>query len=320
MSPGDGAPGEGEAWLFPGQGAQYVGMGRDLLARWPRARELFERAEALSGLPLRQLCMRGPAEQLRRPEVLEPALAALSMAHADRLHALRGPPRYVAGYSAGEVVALCLAGVLTEEDTLRVAVLRGRILQRAADSLTGRMVSIAGLPLPVLGALVADSGPPEALALAGLNAPDHGTVSGHPELVRTVEARVHALGAQVSEVDVSGPWHSPLVAHLVREVLDVLDSIRFLPPRLPLYSSVTGSREEEPWRLRVLLAEQVARPVRWHPLAAELLRRASTLLEVGPGHFLSGIVRRAAGTSHPREIRAVERPGGSLWPKSVLHG
>ncbi|HSP80375.1 MAG TPA: ACP S-malonyltransferase [Myxococcaceae bacterium] len=317
MSPDQDTRLEGQAWLFPGHGVQYVGMGRELLEQWPRARELLARAEALSGLPVRRLCQRGPAQQLRRPEVLEPVLAALSLAHADRVRALLGPPRYVAGYSAGELVALCCAGVLSEEEALWLAVLRGRILQPVSESLEGRMVSISGLALSVLEGLVARVGQPESLALAGRNAPDHGTISGRPELVRQVESLALILGAQVSEVDAPGSWHCPLVAHVVPWVLAELGEFRLLPPRLPFFSSVTGRLESEPQRLRVLLAGQIAREVMWLPIIEELLGRVRTLVEVGPGHFLTGMARSTARLSRRHELRAVERPGGRLWPPAA---
>jgi [acyl-carrier-protein] S-malonyltransferase len=317
MSPGQDMRLEGHAWLFPGHGAQYVGMGRELLERWPRAGELMARAEALSGLPLRRLCLQGPVQQLRRPEVLEPALAALSLGHADRVRTLLGPPQYVAGYSAGELVALCCAGALSEEEALRLAVLRGRILQPFSESLEGRMISISGLRLSVLEELVAQVGEPGALALAGRNSPENGTVSGRTELVRKLESLALALGAHVSEVEAPAPWHCPLAAHVGRELLAQLGDTSLLPPRLPFFSSVSGRLEREPRRLLMLMTEQITREVVWLPIIEELLGRVGTLVEVGPGHFLTGMARSTVGVSRRHELRAVERPGGRLWPSEA---
>lgn len=300
------------AWLFPGHGSQYAGMGRELLECWPRARALFALAERLSGLPLSWLALRGDEERLRRPEILEPTLTALSLAHAHRAWVVEGPPGFVAGYSAGELAALCSAGALTEEDALRISVLRGRILQRTADTLDGRMTTVSDLPSAVLREVLATTGPAEELALAGENAPNHHTVSGRTALVHRVEVRAVALGARVSPIGAAGPWHCPLLGDAVAQLHESLKDIPFLAPRLPVYLSSKGDTEEDPLRLRYWLAEQLRAPVRWLSVVHQLLPRASRLLELGPGHTLIGFVRRVLGPSRSHELRAVERSGGRL--------
>jgi len=297
------------AWLFPGHGSQYVGMGRELLESWPAARATFERAEALSGLPLRRIMLRGSDEELRRPDVLEPALVALSLGHAGLASERFGPPRAVAGYSAGAVAALCRAGVLSEEDALQAAVLRGRILQRAAEAGGGGMSAVSGLSLSRVRRLVARVG---GVELAGWNAPDQCTVTGRVEAIHLFERAALREGAGVSPVAAAGPWHGSLMREAAEEIAEALKPIRFSSPVLPVYTPVTGMREDDPAALRRGLAEQIMRPVLWRPLLRLLLRDTERLYEIGPGHTLIGFARATVGSSRRHGLFAVERAGGRL--------
>ena len=169
------------AWMFPGQGGQFVGMSRALFSKYPHAREIGEEAEAVTGLPLLRLARQGPAVELARPEVLEPLLAATSIAYVDILHGAGIRPSVVAGFSAGEVGALYAAGVLTRVDALRVACWRGELLRAAAETFPGGMNAVRGLDTHVVRRAAADAD--GRVAIAAINAPRHVTITGvHEDL------------------------------------------------------------------------------------------------------------------------------------------
>jgi [acyl-carrier-protein] S-malonyltransferase len=296
-------------------------MGRVLSLVWAPARRLWEAAESLSGLPLRELSWQGPEVELRRPRALEPALAVVSLAHAERLLARSGPPACVAGYSAGDLPALVCAGVLASEAALQIAVVRGRILEEAAGAVASRMVALSRLPAAAAAHLVAQTAQPSQIGVAGWNAPDHVTISGRADLVRALEGRALRLGAEVAEVAVQGPWHCPFAEGAARAVKAALHGVYFLAPQRPVFASASGERVDDPLQLRELLAEQICRPVLWHRTVTQLVDSGvHEFVEVGPGRVLSGFVRRTVGAAAHLCIRAVERPGGALVPSAApLH-
>jgi [acyl-carrier-protein] S-malonyltransferase len=260
----------GPAWLFPGQGAQYPGMGRRLWDRFAQARSIAEEAEALSGLPLREIARRGPADRLRRCDVLEPVLAAVSLSYAAILREHGRAPAFVAGYSAGEVAALCCAGAITRTDALRIAVHRGRILQDAAAARPGRMIAAYRIPAAVVAAVVAELAPRGALAIAAWNAPDHVTLAGDEATIGLAERRLLRLKAEVAPIDVAGPWHCHLLDRAAERAAGVLEAIPFRAPTVPVYTSASGRIETDPGRLRRDLAEQLRAPVRWGAILDDL--------------------------------------------------
>jgi [acyl-carrier-protein] S-malonyltransferase len=299
------------AWLFPGQGAQYPGMGRELCDRYPPARGIFAEAEALSGLPLRQIGLRGPDARLRQCDVLEPLLTATSVAYASFLRDQGLEPGSVAGYSAGEVAALFCAGVLTLTDALKVAVLRGRVLHEASQALPGRMVAVYGVPAAAVEEVVRFLRPRGPIAVGAWNAPEHTTVVGHPAVVGEAERLALALGAELSVIDVAGPWHCELAAAAAGRVARLLEEVRFGPPRLPVYTSATGGTESEPGRLRECLAVQICQPVLWQPIVADLYRQGvRQFLEAGPGRFLYSLMRRSGLDAAAYVAAFVERENG----------
>ena len=300
------------AWIFPGQGSQYPGMGRELSVAWAPSRRFWDVAESLSGLAVRELSWHGPASELRRPRVLEPALLAVSLAHADRLQAHGARPQLVAGYSAGELAALCTAGVLDVEAAFEIAVLRGQILEEAAGAVPSRMVAISDLPAFVSHALVAASAAPDDIAVAGWNAPDHVTISGRESLVREVERRAIQLGSEVAEVDIAGPWHCELARGASQRIAAALRHVRFQAPHVTFFASAIGDPVWDPNEIRELFAAQIRKPVLWYRTVTQLLLHgAADFLEVGPGRFATVLLRRVLASS-ARSIRAVERRGGAL--------
>jgi [acyl-carrier-protein] S-malonyltransferase len=282
------------AWLFPGQGSQYPGMGRDLYQRSPAARAILQQAEEVCGQPLHELCLHGPDARLRQCDVLEPALTALALAYAGLLHEHGLEPSCVAGYSAGEVAALCCAGVYSLTDALHLAAIRGRVLHEESSE-AARMVAVARLPADAVAQVVDGLKVRGPIAMGAWNAADHTTVVGEQAVVAEAERQFLALGAEVSAIEVAGPWHCDLAAGAARRVRERIGGIEFRRPRIPVYTSATGRQEDDPERLRDGLAEQICRPVRWREAVVDLVRRGvSHLVEVGPGRVLYGFWLREA--------------------------
>ena len=202
-------------------------------------------------------------------------------------------PDAVAGYSAGQTAALFCAGVVDIETALRIAVMRGRILQQTADAGRWRMIAVGGVQADKLADSLADQIASGMVAVAAWNASDHVALTGAEDAVRTAEARAVRIGASVAEIDAAGPWHSSY-SHQAAEAIAVeLRKFAFRPPRVPIWEAAKGRVQNDPEALRTLLARQISLPIRWISVL-EGLRNAGLnhALEVGPGRTLTGFVRR----------------------------
>jgi [acyl-carrier-protein] S-malonyltransferase len=299
-----------EVWIFPGQGSQYQGMGQPLYEASDNASSILQKAEMLAGLPLDRIMKQGPREQLVQPVVLEPALVALQIAYVEELRKAGKHPDVVAGYSLGELAAFYCAEVLSLDDALRIAVLRSRILQKMAGE-SWRMVTVRGLSLETVEEIVAHIGFLYSIAVAAHNAPRHSAITGERHGVIKAEIKAFARGGITAAVEVAGPWHSALAADCTTEVRAALADFDFRPPKLPLYSSATGGLVTSEKELRRCLAEQISLPVLWNEVLAELWKRgARSSLEIGPGHVLTGFVRRVWPNGW-HQARFLERESGS---------
>jgi len=298
------------AWVFPGQGSQYPGMGWELFQHSVTAREWLAVAEELSRQPLARFVRQGPLTELTRPTVLEPLLTVLNCAYVDYLRECGLQPDCVAGYSAGEVAALYAAGVLDRRQTLQIAVMRGRILERQVADLDGGMVALYGIPVGELERLVREEAEAGCVAIGARNGHRHLTITGARPAVAEVERRALALGASSTTIDAAGPWHCELLADASQELLEGLRTIPFRSPRLPIFVSATGKAVANSAALKTCLAAQLSQPIEWHTAVTEMLKREVRLfLEVGPGRVLNGLLSQQA---LPAGIRRhfLERPDG----------
>jgi [acyl-carrier-protein] S-malonyltransferase len=282
------------AMLFPGQGSQAVGMGADLVEAYPEARDLFARADAASGLPLSRACFGGPLETLTETRYAQPALLVHSVAVLRVLEARGVAPAIVAGHSVGEYAALVAAGVLDFDAALRVVQRRGELMFESGRHEPGTMAAVMGLAIDAVEKVCAEVRDLGVCDLANLNAPDQVVISGSVAAVDAALPRLTAAGARmVKRLTVSGAFHSALMRGPGAELATTLAAIRFARARVPVIANVSGEPEQDGERLRDLLAQQIASPVRWVQSMHTLGRSwQGAVLEVGTGSVLRGLLRR----------------------------
>jgi [acyl-carrier-protein] S-malonyltransferase len=281
------------AFLFPGQGSQYVGMGQDLFEADPGARELFGLAEDTTGLPLKRLCFTGPMEELTLTVNLQPAVTVVNLCLYRALAKAGVTPIAVCGHSLGEYSALYAAGVLSATDTIAAVAERGRLMHREAEKYPGAMAAVIGLTPEKLQGLVHPLTKEGPIALANFNTPVQTVISGAPEMVARAGNLAKAEGAKVIPLKVSGAWHSPLMEEATRDFAAFMAKLDFRAPRLPLYLNATAAKETDPGVLRAAMGAQLTSPVRWAELILNLQATGvDTWVEVGPKNVLTGLVRK----------------------------
>lgn len=286
------------ALLFPGQGAQTVGMGAAAAAELPAAKTLFDRASETLGYDLLGLCTDGPAEQLDATVHSQPAIYIASLAALERLKESNSTAidacRVAAGLSLGEYTALTFAGVLSVDDGLRVVAERGAAMQDAAEASPSGMVSVLGMEVVDVERLCDEARGDDTLEVANLLCPGNTVVSGSTSACERLVPLAEAAGAmRVVPLAVAGAFHTPLMQSAVDRLRAVLDDVELQPPRVPVLSNVDAAAHSDPDEIRELLVRQVVSPVLWEASVREVLTRGvATCYEVGPGRVLRGLLKR----------------------------
>jgi [acyl-carrier-protein] S-malonyltransferase len=310
------------AFVFPGQGSQAVGMGRALAEAFPVARETFEEVDDALGQKLGRLMAEGPESDLTLTENAQPALMAVSLAALRVLVSegnlqLADKVAFVAGHSLGEYSALAAAGALALADAARLLKRRGRAMQQAVPVGEGAMAALLGLDLPaaveVAAAAAADIGGGAVCVAANDNAPGQVVVSGHKLAVERAIALAAERGARRSVLlPVSAPFHCALMQPAAEVMRDALAEVALAPPRVPLVANVTARAVESPENIRRLLVDQVTGLVRWRESVLHMKEEGvHRLIELGAGKVLTGLARRidrdlaAVAAGDPAEIEAV---------------
>lgn len=283
------------AYIFPGQGSQYAGMGRDLAENFSAARKVFEEADQALGFSLSRLCFEGPDEELQLTHNTQPAILATSIAASEALKEVGLPhPDYVLGHSLGEYSALVAGGALSFLDALKIVRARGHYMQEAVPLGTGAMAAVMGLGLEEIESACAEAAQGQVCSPANINSPNQVVIAGDVAAVDRAGELLKRLGAKrVIALKVSAPFHCSLMLPAQQRLAVDLEQIEFRDLQLPVVTNVDAQVLLSGDEVRDALVRQVSSPVRWLESIERLVARGvRTFIEVGPGKVLSGLVRQ----------------------------
>jgi [acyl-carrier-protein] S-malonyltransferase len=297
------------AFLFPGQGSQYVGMGLELAHAVPEAKRVFERADDVCDKPISRLCFEGPMEELTLTVNLQPAITAVSLACIAALPEARIRPVFSAGHSLGEYAALTSAGVLAPEDALRLVNRRGELMHRDASKNPGAMAAVMGLELHAVEEIVRQAAERGVLAIANHNTAEQVVITGEKKPLTLATRLAKEQGGKAIPLKVSGAWHSPLMEHAVEDFRVFLNDIPFSRPVSPVLFNATSEEESEPDRIRDIMARQLVSPVKWYDIMVKMIDEGvNAFVEIGPKKVLSGLLKKILPEDHDAKIYNLEDP------------
>jgi [acyl-carrier-protein] S-malonyltransferase len=297
------------AVLFPGQGSQFIGMGREFLETDAEADKLMDLAESISSAPLRKLCLEGPMEDLTRAMYLQPALTAVNLICWQAIKKAGIRPDYLAGHSLGEYSALYAAEVLNIEETLRLVTERGRLSDREGTKNPGGMQAILGLNLETVEKILGELSGDSIVSVANHNTELQVVISGEKEVLNEVDELVVERGGRAITLNVSIANHSPLIAGAVPDFEDVLKGAVFSTPTIPILFNMTATEETEPAAIRSIMARQIVSRVRWFEIINSLVARGvNTFIEVGPQKVLTGLTKKTVLKSSEFILFQIDTP------------
>jgi [acyl-carrier-protein] S-malonyltransferase len=282
------------AFLFPGQGSQAVGMGKDLVEKYSIARHAFEEADQALGYKLSQICFEGPEDQLRLTEITQPAILTSSVAAWRILHEKGLKPSFVAGHSLGEYSAHVAAGTLSFADAVRTVRNRGKYMQEAVPVGVGAMAAILGMEFQKVTAVCRDAAQGEVCEPANINSPEQIVISGHTAAVERAAKLADERGAKRAKLlPVSAPFHCSLMKPAQDRLAKDLSSISFCKPAVGVVCNADAAILEDADRSRDALIRQVTGSVKWEQSMRVLIAQGvQTFVEVGPGKVLCGLMRQ----------------------------
>jgi [acyl-carrier-protein] S-malonyltransferase len=282
------------AFIFPGQGSQTVGMGKDLAQKYPVARQTFEEADAALGYKLSHLCFEGPEDRLRLTEVTQPAILSISIATLRVLEGRVPKPSFVAGHSLGEYSAHVAAGTMSFADAVRTVRNRGMYMQQAVPVGVGAMAAIIGMELEKVAAICEEIAEGEVCAPANINSPEQIVISGNTDAVKRGAKLASERGAKLAKLlPVSAPFHCSLMKPAQDRLESDLNALRMQKPVYPVVCNVEASLVGDELRARDTLVAQVTGSVKWAQSMQLLIERGvQTFLEIGPGKVLCGLMRQ----------------------------
>lgn len=285
------------AFLFPGQGAQHVGMGKQISDTYPAADALFDQANDILGYDLRRLCFEGPSEELDSTVISQPAIFVMSLAALEKLRA--DSPEVIdacemaAGLSLGEYTALVFAGAMSFEEGLKLVQKRGQAMQDAADATASGMASILMLDLPDVEKIRDQAKATGIIEIANYLCPGNLVLSGDKAAIENAVEIAEAAGARVVPLAVAGAFHTEIMKPADEKLAAALQTVNMQPPRIPVISNVDCQSHTSPEELKDVLVRQVVSPVRWEDSIRSMLDAGiDQFYEIGPGRVLTGLLKR----------------------------
>ena len=284
------------AVLFPGQGSQYIGMGKDCVETNSECARIMSLAESVCDFPIRELSFEGPIDTLTRAAVLQPAITVTNLICLQALKdSLPGDVEIAsfAGHSLGEYSALCAAGVITIQDAIRLVERRGFFMEREGDQNPGGMRAVLGLDIKEIETIVDGHQGQGIVTVANYNTAQQIVISGNQQGLDAVSEAAAASGGKVIPLKVSVANHSPLVADAVHDFSTFMDSIHFSRPQSPVYFNVTAATETDTGQIKKIMARQIASRVRWYEIICNMVDDGiDVFIEVGPKTVLKGMMRK----------------------------
>lgn len=300
------------AWIFPGQGSQSVGMGKDLYDTFESAKSIFREADEVLGTSISDICFGGPEEELQLTKNTQPALLTVSYACLKAIEEINDGsfpvPDYLAGHSLGEYTALAAANVLNFSTTVYLARERGRLMHEAGQQSPGAMAAVMGLDEDVLTAICQDT----ATVIANYNTPGQLVISGMKDDVLKASEQAQAAGAsRVVPLNVSGAFHSPLMKPAQEGLTEIIASLEFRDPEIPVLANTTALPLLKGDQVKTELIDQLCNGVQWQRSVEYMINDGvTTFIEIGPGRVLSGLVKRINKDVTLRNIGSVETVNG----------
>jgi [acyl-carrier-protein] S-malonyltransferase len=289
------------AFLFPGQGSQYVGMGKDIIDRFPDAKIIFDQVDEICENPISKLCLEGPMEELTLTANLQPAITAVNLACLMALNKSGIRATISAGHSLGEYAALASAGSLSEYDALRLVDKRGELMHREAMAKPGSMAAVLGMDIEAVGRIVFQAREAGVLAVANHNTAEQIVITGEKEPLSHAVELVKEKGGKAIPLKVSGAWHCSLMQNAVNDFLQFMGDVSFSAPETSVLFNATAESESDPEKIKDLMAKQLITPVRWYDIIQNMTAEGvNVFVEVGPKKVLTGLLKKTL----PRDIGA----------------
>jgi len=296
----------GIVFLFPGQGSQKIGMGKDFYEAYDFVRELFDMAEEISGLNLSRLCFQGPLDELTQTANLQPAVTTVNLAALTAIAKEGVQCDIAAGHSMGEYSALYAAGFLSKEDTFKLVFKRGELMQREATKHQGAMHAVIGLDIEAVNRLVTEEQRKGVVSVANHNTESQIVITGAPDSVQRVSNMAVSQGAKAVPLKVSGAWHSQLIEGAENEFNQILNAIPFNTPHSAIIHNVTAELSRDPKESQAIMADQLCSPVKWYDaMRRTMAEEISIFVEIGPGKVLSGLLKKILPRDYPCKLFAV---------------